>query len=255
MNMSKFWNDLRRNAPGEPTGGNPPAPLPVGGDPAAAPPAPAPDAGANFSFIPQDFHVDGKPDIGKFTAHYQELVATDAQRKQAAADVPEDGVYEFALPDDLKFDGLELPEGFKVELAKDDPALKPLFDELSGVLKEFGLPRAAAGKFAALVAKYDAVRYAQGFAAVKAEMAALGTEAQAQARIGTVQRKLQSMLPADQVQALQSVSQSAKAIMALEKILGPSSPSAPTPHPANPDLEKLTPYERLKHANAQPRRA
>ncbi len=254
--MSKFWNDLRRNAPGEPGGGNPaPAPSPVvGGDP-ATPPAPATAAGADFSFIPADFHVDGKPDIGKFTAHYQDLVAADAQRQQALADVPEDGVYDFALPADLKFEGLELPDGFTIELAKDDPTLKPLFDELGGVLKEFGLPRAAAGKFAALVAKYDAVRYSQAFASVKAELAGLGTPTQQQARIGAVQRKLETMLPPDQVEALKGLSQSAKAVMALEQILSPSSPSTPTPQPTNPNIEGMTPYQRLQQANAQARRA
>lgn len=254
MNMSKFLEKMRRNAPDVPGGSPAPAPLPVGGD-TNTPPAPAAEpAGADFSFIPTDFHVDGKPDIGKFTSHYQELVAADAQRKQALADVPEDGAYDFSLPADLKFDGIELPEGFTVELAKDDPVLKPLFDELGAVMKEFGLPRAAAAKFTSLLARYEAQKFSQGYAAVKAEMAALGTPTQAQARIATVQRKLETMLSPDQVEALKDATGSAKAVMALEKILSPASLSAPSPQPPNADRENLSAYERLKLANAQGRR-
>lgn len=257
MNMSKFLDKMRRNAPDVPGGSPAPAPtpdLPVGGD-TAAPSAPAVQpAGADFSFIPADFHVDGKPDLGKFTAHYQELVAADAQRKQALADVPEDGQYQFGLPKDLKFEGLDLPEGFTYELATDDPSIKPLFDQLGAVMKEYGLPRAAAEKFTGLLAQYEALKFSQGYAAVKAEMAALGTQSQAQARIQTVERKLQTMLPPDQVEALKSISTSAKAVMALEKILSPASLSAPSPQPPTADRENLSAYERLKLANAQGRR-
>lgn len=248
MNMNKFLDQMRRNAP-DASGGNPaPAPLPVGGD--TTPPAPAPDAGADFSFIPTDFHVDGKPDFGKFSAHYQELVAADAQRKQAMSDVPEDGNYDFTLPADLKFDGIDLPEGFTVDIAKDDPVLGPLFGELGAVMKEFGLPRDAASKFTSLLARYEALKFSQGYSAIKAEMGKLGNDTQAQARISTVERKLQTMLPPDQVAALKAATNSAAAVMALEKILSPASLSAPNPQPPTADRENLTPYERLKLANS-----
>ena len=41
-------------------------------------PAPEADAGPDLSFIPTDFVADGKPDLGKFSQHYQDLVAADA---------------------------------------------------------------------------------------------------------------------------------------------------------------------------------
>jgi hypothetical protein len=242
--MSKFRDKIRWQIPGELAGSTPPT---AGGEQPAAPSAP--ETGADFSFIPQDFHVDGKPDLGKFTAHYQELVATDAQRKQAMADVPQDGAYDFALPPDLKFDGLDLPEGFKVELATDDPAMKPLFDELGSVMKELGLPKAAAGKFTSLLAKYEATKTSQYFAAakqqeaaVKQEMSALGSEAQAIARLQTIERKLQTMLPADQVDALKGATTSAKAVMALEKLLSPSGLSSPVAQPPASKVDDLVAY-------------
>ena len=69
-----WYKELLREAPGDPAGGTP--------APEAPPPQTdgAPPAGPDLSFIPADFHVDGKPDLAKFQASYQELVARDAQR-------------------------------------------------------------------------------------------------------------------------------------------------------------------------------
>ncbi len=219
------------------TGGTPPA---------AEPPvaAPAPD----LSFIPADYHTDGKPDLGKFTSHYQELVSADVQRKEALAAVPE--AYDFAVPADLKFDGIELPEGFTVQSMVDDAEIKPLYDELSSVLKEVGAPAGAAGKVASLLAKYEAIKFSRTFAAAKAEKAALGTPEQADARISAVTRRLEATLPKEQADALKAMTGSAKALQALEKLLGPASSATTTVTPAaGASDDNLDPYERLKLAN------
>lgn len=232
----------------------PDAIAPAPADP-AAPAAPVPaDPGVDLSFIPQDYHTDGKPDLAKFTSHYQEVVARDAQRVQADADrakmIPE-GDYEFALDPDLKFDGLQLPEGFTTTLQLEDEAFKPLFAELSGALKEIGAPADTAKKLMGTLARYEAIQYDRASRALAADMAKLGTPAQVDARIATVARALETRLPAEQAVALKAASNSAAALQALESLILSNRPLA-TPNPAPPgaDRENLSPYERLKLANA-----
>lgn len=235
MKMNSFWTKLAREAEGV-----------TGGTPAAVEPAPVVETAPDLSFIPADYHTDGKPDLGKFTSHYQELVTADMQRKEALAAVPE--AYDFAVPADLKFDGLDLPEGFTVKAMVDDAEIKPLYDELGSVLKEIGAPAGAAGKVAGLLAKYEAIKSSRAFAAAKAEKSALGTPEQADARISAVTRRLDATLPKDQADALKSMTGSAKALQALEKLLGPTG-TTPTPTPAGAGDDNLDPYERLKLAN------
>lgn len=205
---------------------------------AAEPVAPAApvvaDPGPDLSFIPADYHVDGKPDISKFSANYQELVARDAQRAEAdaaaAAMVPE-GDYTFALPDDLKFDGLDLPDGFTVDLLTDDESMKPLFSDLGGILKELRAPQEAAGKLLGLFAKHQATQYSQAIAAQKADLAKLGTPAQVEARVAVISRVLDSRLPAEEAAALKAMTGSAKSLLALERLMGPSRGATPQPAP------------------------
>lgn len=181
--------------------------------------------GPDLSFIPADYMVDGKPDTGRFAAHYQELLAEQAKREPA----PE--TYDFAIPQDLTFEGM--PEGFAVELKADDPDFQPLFADLGAVLKEIGAPANAGPKFAGLIARYEAAKYGKQLASLQEEAKILGTPAQAQARVATVLRKLETMLPADQVEALKGVASSAKAVMAFEKLIGPKNLTAPPPQPAS----------------------
>ncbi len=225
--MRKSWQDkITRQAPDVPTSGGNPAPVP---EPA---PGPAPEAGPDLSFIPADFHTDGKPDLPKFSTHYQDLVAADAQRREAMADVPEDGKYDFALPEGFTFEGIEgLPEGFAVELTPDDPDLQPLYAGLSEVMKEIGAPKAAAGKFAGLIAKYEAVRYAQAAKAAQAEMAKLGTPTQQDSRFSAVERGLATVMPADEAKAVMGIVRSANALRGLERLLSPRTMSTPPPTP------------------------
>lgn len=223
-------------------------------NPAATDPTPQTQdlAAPDLSFIPGDYQTDGKPDIGKFTAHYQDLVARDAQYAERQAQIPES--YEFATTADLKFDGLDLPEGFSVELAKDDPAMAPLYEQLGGFLKEIGAPASAAGKVSDMIARYEATKASKFYAAQKAEMAALGTPAQQQARLGAIDRALQSRLPAAQAEAIKaavSAVSTAATVQALEALLRPTGHTAPPNSPSRPDLDAMTPMERLKYANSQ----
>lgn len=238
----KPYNMLLREAPGEPAGGNP-----------AETTAPAP---VDLSFIPSDFHVDGKPDLTKFQASYQELVARDAQRAEAEAalkaQVPE-GDYSFALPEDLKFDGIELPADFKVDLLTEDETMKPLFGELSSWMKGKNLPAGASTELMGLLAKYQAVQFSKAHAEMQADMAKLGTPAQIEARVSNVGRIIQGRLPQDQAAAIMSMASNSTAFRALETLLGPTTTTPPPAAPPGVDTEGLSPYERLKQANASRR--
>lgn len=254
MNMSNFWNDKRTFSPADPAPGVAPTtePAPPQADPSpAVTPAPQTqaspqaDAGPDLSFIPADYHTDGKPDLAKFGAHYNEVVAEAARRQEALADVPEDGVYDFNA--EVDYGELDLPEGFDVDLAGE--AYQPLYAELGAILKEFGVPKSQAGKLGGLIKKYEAMKYSQAYSAHKAEMAQLGTPAQQQARMGAIVHKLESTLPAEQAAAIKAATQSAAGIRALETLLAPRSLATPSPQPRTADLEGLTGSARLKAIN------
>lgn len=240
MKLNNFFHDrLTRQAPTDPAPGGDPAPQ-VTPDPAPA---------ADLSFIPADFHTDGKPDTAKFTAHYQDLVARDAQMAERMGQVPE--AYDFAIPADLKFEGLDLPEGFAVELATDDPAIAPLYGELGTFLKEIGAPAAAASKVSELLARYEATKFSQAYAANKAEMAALGTPAQQTARMAAIDRAISAKLPAPQAAALKAAITTAAGVQAIEALLRPGGYTAPNAQPNTPDIEGMSAYDKLKLANSQ----
>lgn len=224
----------------------------------AAPPADAPaaaeqpvdePAAPDYSFLPEQYRGDDGPDLDGFKAHYDELAAAQAIRDEAMADVPEDAAgYEFAVPEDLDFGDLELPEDFSVDLKTDDPALAPLFQELGGVLHKHNLPKGATGDIMSVLAKYEATRYSGHYAAAKAEMQALGSSAQS--RIANIERALQAKLPADQMEAIKAATSTAAGVKALESLIKPRGLSAPTPQPNGVDLDHMTPYEKLKLANS-----
>jgi hypothetical protein len=210
----------------------------------AADPAVPVNTGPDLSFIPADYHVDGKPDVAKFAAHYQETIAEQARTAEQKAAVPE--AYEFAIPADLKFEGL--PADYALELDTADP----LFGELGGVLKQLGAPAEAAGKLTGLLAKYQAGKDAADYAAWQKDMAQLGTADQQAARSQDVLRKLETLLPADQAKALFSGDRiSADGIRALEKLLSGRGMSAPPASPQGQDIENLTPMQKLQLANRQ----
>lgn len=241
MKPSNFLNDKRTwDAAGE---GSPGA-VPV--EPAI--PADAP-AAPDLSFIPESYHVEGKPDVAAFKAGYDELVSFKAQRDEAVAGIPEnaDG-YELTVPETIDFGDLDLPEGFKFELS-DDPAVAPLLGEMRAMLHKHSLPKEAAGEFLGLMAKYQAIEASKDMASWKAGRAELG--ATAQSRIDNVSRLLDSKLPAPLSEALKGMAGSASAVRALEKLLSPVGLQAPAHQPGGVDTEKMTPTERLNYANKQ----
>lgn len=210
-------------------------------------------AAPDYSFIPEQYRGDEGPDIDGFKAHYDELVSAQAMRDEAMADIPEDADgYEFAVPEDLDFGDIELPEGFSVDLKADDPALAPLFKELGGIMHKHNMPKGATGEVMSVLAKYEAAKYSQHYAAAKAEMEALGTGAQS--RIASIDRVLESRLPAEEANALRAATATAAGVKALERLIKPRGLTTTPPNPKNGlDVESMTPYEKLKYANAQAR--
>lgn len=244
MKWTNFWQNVPRNT-AEPAGAPAPTPDPT--------PAPAPVSGPDLSFIPTDFHKDGAPDLAAFTAHYQEVIARDAQRAERDASIPE--AYEFGLPDGFSFEGIAgLPADFKVELTPDDPLLKPLYDDLGGVLKEIGAPADASKKLLGILAKYEAVQYAEATKAIEADLAKLGARPQVEARVAVIERALETRLPADEAAALKAALRNSGAIKAVERLLTPARGSAPPPStPPGPNTEGMSAAQKLALANSQPR--
>lgn len=200
----------------------------------------------DFSFVPEQFRADGNLDWGGFRTHYDDVIAEKAIRDEAMADVPEDGKYEWALPDKLDFGELELPEDFAVNLRTDDPAFAPLFEELGGIFHKHNMPKGAAGEVLGVLAKYRATEYSQAVAASNAEMQALGTAAQS--RISNIGRMLDSRLPADEAAALKAATTTANGVRALERLFKPRGPIT-TPSQPQGMNENMSPLERLRAAN------
>jgi hypothetical protein len=238
MKRNNFWHNVPRNVP-DPSGVTP-APTP---DPAPAP------AGPDLSFIPTNFHKDGAPDLAAFTAHYQEVIARDAQRAERDAAIPE--TYEFGLPEGFKFEGIDgLPADFKVELDPTDPTLKPLYDEFGGLLKEIGAPAEAGKKLLGVLARYEATQYAEAVKAIEADLGKLGARPQVEARVAVIERALETRLPADEAAALKAALRNSGAIKAMERLLGPARGSTPPPStPPGSSDENLSPAQRLERAN------
>lgn len=241
MKLNMYWNNIARNAEtgtgsgaadeqAQTTDPN------IGGEEQAAP---------DYGWMPEEYRADGQPNFDTFKAHYQDLIADQARRAEAEADVPEDGKYDFNLADDFDY-GVELPDGVKVDLNPEDP----LFADLGALLKENNVPRSAANGFVGLLAKYEAKRAAENHAAATKEYEALGaTEAARTARLQSVHRALETRLPKDQAEALAAATFSAAGVKALEAILKPRGATPPASTPQAPDTEGLSGFALLKRAN------
>lgn len=238
-NKTKFQRLLAPE--GETGSGEPPAgddTVPAGDDTVAAgaDTIPAGDDtiaggdGPDLSWLPSDFQGDDGPDLNGFKEHYEELAAAQAIAAEANQDVPEDPTgYEFAVPEDIDFGELPLPENYSTKLKADDPAMAPLFEELGGMMHELGLPKSATPKLMGLLAKYEATKYSGFYTAGQQQMETLGPTANA--RISNVQRALESKLPAEHAKALSAAVTTADGVRALEKLLAPRGMTTPTPEP------------------------
>jgi hypothetical protein len=217
------WEEPGEGGSGAPDGGAAPeSPTPEPGS--------APDAAPDYSFLPEQYRSGEAPDIEGFRAHYDEMAARIAVMEESAGEVPEDAAgYELAVPDDLDFGDLALPEDFSVEIKSDDPVMAPLLGELGGFMHKHGLPKDAASEVMGLLAKYEASKFSESYQLANQQMEALG--ATAESRISNVERALQSRLPPNLVDGLKAATRTADGVKALEKLLSVRGPTAPTPQP------------------------
>jgi len=251
MILKQHWTTLRPllapEGEGAPAGEGTPPGNPGGADPNAGD---EPDTGPDLSWLPEQFRADDKTDIDGFRAHYEEIASAQAIHQEALANVPEDASgYEFSLPDEIDYGDLDLPDDFAFELKTDDPALAPVLEELGGFMHKHNIPKDAAGDLLGVLAKYQATEYSKAYAANRAEMEALG--ASANTRISNISRLIDGKLPADQATAIKAATTTAAGLKALETLLRPRGPSTTPPQPNNVDTENMTPFERLKLANAK----
>lgn len=235
MKLNRFYEKLTRSAADNP-GGSPAAQ--EGAEPEVTTEAAAPD----YSWMPEEYRSGEAPDFDGFKGHYQELLAEQARRAEEST-VPEN--YDFALPEGFDY-GVELPEGVQIALDTDNP----LFNEFGGFLKERGISQEVATGLTGLLARYQAQQYAAQHQAATKEFETLGaTEAARDARVGSVQRALETRLPQDQAAAIMGAVTSAAGVKALEAILKPRGGMTPAPAAKGADLENLSGFELLKRAN------
>lgn len=232
-------------APGEPAGGPAPEPAVADESEGGAPPAASSDAAPDFSWVPDGYKGEnGDVDFDRFGTEVQELLADKARRDETAALVPEDGEYEFALPDEIDYGELDLPAGYNVSIDTEDEAFQPLFGELGGLLKDLNAPADTAGKVMSLLAKYEAARSSKAFGATKADFEKLGgNDAMRQARLKSIETKLKGRVPDEKhVNALMDLTYSYDGVRALETLLapggpGPAVPRIPAENSRDADLE------------------
>ena len=178
----------------------------------------------DFSFLPEQFRKDDKPDIEGFQTYLGDLEAGHARAQERQAEIPEDGSgYEFELPTEMDFTDLDLPKDFAFEFNPKDENFAPVLAGLGNVLHKHGIPKAAAADLMGVLARYEATAYSVGKKQTEAEMAALGSNAEK--RVGAVRRSLENKLAEPEAKALSSLMNSADAIRALEKLLAPRSTS------------------------------
>lgn len=236
MNLMQFWqtkNPAWDEANEGGNGGNPPA------DPSPASPNPAP-AAPDYSWMPDQFRSDDGPDFDGFRAHYDEITAAQAIRDEVLADVPEDGKYEFAVPDDLDFGEIPLPDDFSVNLKTDDPVFEPLFGELGQFMKAHGIPKSAAPDMMKMLAKYEATQFSQFHQREKAARDEMGNAYES--RKNEVTRLLETRLPPEAAKEVAILTASANGLRALEKLLSPRGMPAPAPVPRPSKQDDLEAY-------------
>lgn len=246
MNLMQHWKNIRPILAPADEGAPAGDPAPAGG---GEPQGGADPQGPDFSWYPEQFRGEGGPDHDGFRAHFEDMASAQAIQQEALADVPDDATgYEFAVPEDIDYGDLELPDDFAFQLNTEDAALAPVFEQLGGFMHKHNLPKGAAGELLGVLAQYRATEFSQMYSASLAEHKALGPSADA--RISMVGRAIDAKLPKDQAAALKAATSTAAGVKALETLLRPRGPSTTPATPKEADDENLSPFERLKRANA-----
>lgn len=157
------------------------------------------EAVTDFSFLPPELVNEGAIDPGKLKAHMDGLAPR-------AADLP-------ASADAYQVDEIEGIDPAKLKES-------PLFQHMATAAHSVGMGQA---QFSGFIKDYAAKEIARSTEAHKAELAALGENAEA--RISSVANWLASKVGQEEADALQGAISTAAGVRALEKLMG----NAPAP--------------------------
>lgn len=232
----------------------PPVPPVVAETPPAAPAAPAPVVETPPAGL---IRPEGLPDslwdattglkTGDLVSQWRDLTTKAAEAAAAKGEVPADAAgYDLSLPE-----GFQVPEGFKVEIDKENPFYKAATEHAH---KE-GWSQAQMKGLVALEAQRQIAEQTGAVETYKAEMLKLG--ANGKARIDAATNYLKANLTAERAGALAAGLYNAAAVEALEALIGlKSGPSVPsTPGGNVTQLNDLHGEDLLRAVRAQPKRA
>lgn len=165
--------------------------------------APAAAAPVRPEGLPDEFWDEATGlKVGEIAAFIRETVA-------ARADVPASAdAYELKFSDDIK-----IPDGYQVEINKDDP----LFKEVAAAAHAGGMPKGAFQKIVDAYAKAQIANQDRFVAEFAAERGKLGENAKA--RLEAASNWAATNLPKDQAEALLAVTDTAAGVQALETII------------------------------------
>jgi hypothetical protein len=208
------------------------------------------------AFVPEAFKgEDGAYDTAGFRARFDELTAFRAQEDERIAALPtEASAYAWALPE-----GHSFPEGFDpAKMAtKDDKGNEVAFDPakmfdpedpdvaaVQAALLEMKAPPGLMSKLAGVMINRELRGIMEAERVAGEQMAMLGDQVKAKARVDVVQRELSSRLPSAQAAAIMDGLTTAEAVRGMEQILKASS-TPPAPAPGVKDMAKMSIDEKL----------
>lgn len=202
---------------------------------------PAAQAATAPEGLPEAFWKDGNLDVDSIKALHEASAAEQAKQAERAAEIPADGNYILALPDDLKDDA-----GNPIEIDTTNPAYFTLVE----AARELKLTTSEANKFAEMMVRKEleqmkAEQTAQADA-MKAELAKLG--ANPSERIAAAKNAIIGHL-GDKANALTSQILTADGVMALEALIAKIN-AAPTASAPSPSKRDVPAYERIYGRNA-----
>lgn len=191
-------------SPASPADGGNVAPAEQPGQPAAQA-APAPEG------LPEAFWKDGNLDVDSIKALHEANAAEQTKQAERAAEIPADGNYILALPEDLKDDA-----GNPIEIDTNNPAYFTLVE----AARKLKLTTSEANEFAEMMVRKELeqmkAEQEASATAMKAELAKLG--ASPAERIAAAKNAITGIL-GDQANALTSQIFTADGVLALEALV------------------------------------
>lgn len=209
--------------------------------PTEQPGQPAAQAATAPEGLPEAFWKDGNLDVDSIKALHEASAAEQAKQAARAAEIPTDGNYILALPEDLKDDA-----GKPIEIDTNNAAYFTLVE----AARELKLTTSEANKFAEMMVRKEleqmkADQTAQADA-MKAELAKLG--ANPSERIAAAKNAIIGHL-GEKANALTSQILTADGVMALEALIAKinATPLVPPPPPSKQDVPA---HERIYRRSA-----